>query len=306
MTDALDAISEGHQLIDALGGPPSALVELDHNAAAILTFTGRYGEAEELIDQLAARPTGAASDYLQVLKMEIAIARGDQPAFMAVLNRLRDRPASPRLGTTMQACRAEYALWGHDPTSAARHVERGFGLLTPESSYEAGEARLVAAGLRAIADYRSSVSFGSGALISEPLPEQWWDDFLGVLESRLAALRAAPGSDPEVVAYVLTASAERDRLLHQERAVVWTEARKAWQRAPAALSGGVYLFAGRRCGMRSGHRDRASRSLQASFQIAAQLISAPLLDEVRQMSIRSRLNIISPRRPLPRCLQSMT
>jgi predicted ATPase len=61
LTDALDVISEGHQLINALDGPPSAFVELDHNAAAILTYTGRYSEAEELIDKITARPAGAAS-----------------------------------------------------------------------------------------------------------------------------------------------------------------------------------------------------------------------------------------------------
>jgi transcriptional regulator with XRE-family HTH domain/tetratricopeptide (TPR) repeat protein len=292
LTDALDAIDEGHQLIDALGGPPSALVELDHNAAAILTYTGRYGEAEELIDKLAARPAGAASDYLQILKMEIAIARGDEPAFTAVLNRLRDRPASLRFGTTMQACRAEQALWGHDPVSAARHVERGLGLLTPESSYNAGEARLITAGLRALADYQSGLNAGRGVAISEPLPALWQGDFLRELESRMASLRAKSSPDPEVVAYVLTASAERDRLLCEERVAVWDEARKAWQRAQQPYREAYACLRAADAALRSGHRDHASSSLQACFEIAVRLTSAPLLNEARQMSVRSGLNII--------------
>jgi DNA-binding CsgD family transcriptional regulator len=296
LTDALDAISEGHQLINTLDGPPSAFVELDHNTAAILTYTGRYGEAEELIDKLTARPAGAASDYLQILKLEIATAQGNQPVFTAVLNRLRDRPASPRLSTTIQACRAEHSLWSHDPTAAARQVDRGLSLLTPESSYEAGEARLVAAGLRAIADYQSgSGSTGTGA--SEPLPAPWWDEFLWALESRLASLRAASGSDPEVIAYVRTATAERDRLLHQERAANWTEARKAWHQAQQPYREAYVYLRGADAALRSGHRDRASRSLQAGFQIAAELNLAPLVAEVRQMSLRSRLNIVESATP---------
>ena len=297
LTDALDAISEGHQLIDALGGPPSALVELDHNAAAILTYTGRYDEAAQLIDRLAARPAGAASDYLQILKMEIAIARGDQAAFAAVLERLRERPASPRFGTTVHACRAEHALWGQNPTAAARQVQLGLGLLSQESSYDAGHARLTAAGLRAAADYRANLTSGDSTVISEPLSEQWWDDFLDELQSRLALLQAASISDPEVVAYVLTASAERDRLLHQERAGIWTEARKAWQRAQQPYREAYAYLRAADAALRSGHRDRASRSLQASFQISQRLKSTPLLDEIRRMSVRSRLNIIESAAP---------
>jgi DNA-binding NarL/FixJ family response regulator len=302
LTDALDVISEGHQLINALDGPPSAFVELDHNAAAILTYTGRYSEAEELIDKITARPAGAASDYLQVLKLEIATAQGNQPVFTVVLNRLRDRPASPRLGTTIQACRAEHSLWGHDPTAAARHVDRGFSFLTPESSYDVGEARLVAAGLRAVADFRSGPSPGGGTAASEPQPPQWWDEFLWALESRLAFLRAAPGSDPEVIAYMLTASAERDRLLHQERAAIWTEARRAWQRAQQPYREAYIYLRATDAALRSGHRDRASRSLQACFQIAGQLMLTPLIGEVRQISLRSRLNIaesVTPAAAMP-------
>ena len=290
-TEALAAISEGHQLIQALGGPPSVLVELDHNAAAILTHTGRYDEAARLLEQLSALPAGSAADYLLVLRLEIAVARGERDALGEALGRLRELPTSPRLTSTIRACQAEHALWDHDPVSAARHVNLAFGALDPASAYEAGEARLLAAGLRAVADYHSIPASTADLPGHDLAPIQWWDEFARQMAARLGSLRTAATSDPEVIGYTLTATAEQDRVLRRDQAAAWTEARKAWQRAQQPYREAYAYLRSAEVALRGGHRDRAGRSIQACLSISTRLGSAPLVIEARSIATRSRLEI---------------
>ena len=288
-TEALAAISEGHQLIQALGGPPSALVELDHNAAAILTYTGRYEEAARLLEQLSALPAGSAADYLLVLRLEIAVARGEREALGKVLGRLRELPTSPRLTSTIRACEAEQALWDHDPASAARQVNLGFRALDPASAYEAGEARLLAAGLRAIADYHSTPASTADPPGHDPAPSQWWDELARQMADRLASLRTTAASDPEVIGYILTAMAEQDRILRRDQATAWTEARKAWQRAQQPYREAYVYLRSAEVALRGGHRDRAGRSIQVCLSISTRLGLIPLIAEARSIATRSRL-----------------
>jgi DNA-binding CsgD family transcriptional regulator/tetratricopeptide (TPR) repeat protein len=290
-TEALAVISEGHQLIQSLGGPPSALVELDHNAAAIYTHTGRYDEAARLIEQLSVLPAGSATDYLPELQLEIAVARGERDALKEALGRLRELPTSPRLTSTIRSCQAEQALWDHDPASAARHVDLAFDALDPASAYEAGEARLLAAGLRALADYHSSPASTADSPSRELMPIQWWDEFARQMAARLASLRAAATADPEVIGYTLTATAEQDRILRRDQAAVWTEARKAWQRAQQPYREAYTYLRSAEVALRSGHRDRAARSVQACLNISIQLGLAPLTWEARSITTRARLAV---------------
>lgn len=297
-TEALTAISEGHQLIQTLGGPPSALVELDHNEAAILTYTGRYEEAARLLEQLSALPAGSAADYLLVLRLEIAVARGEREVVGEALRRLRELPTSTRLTSTIRACQAEQALWDHDPVTAARHVNLAFGALDPASAYEAGEARLLAAGLRAVADYRSIPASTADPLGHDPASIQWWDAFARQMAARLASLRTVATSDPEVIGYTLTAATEQDRILRRDQAAAWTEARKAWQRAQQPYREAYVYLRSAEVALRGGHRDRAGRSVQASLSISTRLGLAPLITEARSMATRSRLEIITGPAPV--------
>jgi DNA-binding NarL/FixJ family response regulator len=150
---------------------------------------------------------------------------------------------------------------------------------------------LLAAGLRALADYHSIPASTADWPGRDPAPIQRWNEFARKMAASLASLAAAATSDPEVIAYTLTATAEQDRVLRRDRAGAWSEARKAWQRAQQPYREAYTCLRSAEVALRGGHRDRAARSIQACLSISTRLGSTPLIMEARSIVMRSRLKI---------------
>jgi DNA-binding CsgD family transcriptional regulator len=280
--EATDAITEGRALVRELGGHPSALSDLEHNAAAIYVATGRYDDALQLIDELTERPAGAMSDYLKVLRLEVAVARGDSAAAQPLLATLHERQVSPRLVTTIFACESELQLWQDDPARGALLASSGLVTLTDDSAYDAGAARLVAAGFRSLADLAARPPRSAEPqLVSAP----WCEAFRRDLAARHADLEKRIGADPEVDAFVQTARAEQSR----DQPDDWLLARQCWARAQQPYREGYALLRIAEARLRDARRDQALRALQAGSEIAERLGSAPLREQVRRIAVVGRL-----------------
>ena len=283
--EAVEAIAEGRALISDLGGALSTLADLDHNIVAIHVATGHYDDALRLIDELAARPVGAMASYLLVLRLEVAVARGDTTQARSLADALREQQAGPRLVTTVEACEAEMDLWQDNHARAAARVSSGLAALSAESDYVLGCARLVATGFRALADQAAAPRRPGAPAGPPPLAAA----FTGELEQRLAWLMTRAGSEPEADAFILTAQAEQSRL-RPKQGSEWREARDAWAQArrPYREAYAVLRLAEKE--LRQGHRDRAGSMLRTAGRIARELGAQPLADQVRRTAQAARLD----------------
>ena len=296
--EAVRAIDEGCSLIRDLDGPASALAQLEHNKVAILTATGRYREAMTMLDRLMADPAGAMSDYLLVLRLEIAVARGEAATFADLTTLLRQRQTSPRLAMTVFACEAEHELWQGNPERAASLSQSGLAVLGPDSSYDAGAARLAAAGMRALVNRKRRRS-------ADDAQQRWWDAFAADVDKRLEVLGHTASDEIEVAAYRLTAEADRASTVGQSPGPLWRQARTAWVQAKQPYREAYTLLRLTELALRAGHRERAARSLASCVEIGERLESGPVLEEAARLAAAGRLDeLLAQARHVPQAAEA--
>jgi DNA-binding CsgD family transcriptional regulator len=173
-------------------------------------------------------------------------------------------------------------------------VRTGLDAVAPESSYDAGVARLTAAGFRALAERRRR---GSARRPGDDEPAEWWDGLATELDVRLASVREGTTSDPEVEAYVRTAEAEAaTRAPSAGR--MWRDARASWLRAQQPYREAYALLRIAQAALRSSHRDRAVPPLRACIEIAASLGATPLLQQAQETAIAARIGDDVARKPV--------
>ena len=102
--------ASGRRAARSLGAPAALTSVLDNNTAAVLTATGRWAEAGQLLAELIGESRANVTRYLQLLQLELAVGRGERDSAEELATTLRKSPEDPRLLGPLHACLAEQAL----------------------------------------------------------------------------------------------------------------------------------------------------------------------------------------------------
>ena len=271
-TEALEVAREGRTVADSLDAPPALTSTLDNNVAAVLTWTGQWAEADQLLAELVGESPANATHYLQLLQLELAVGRGDSERAASLAAALAKAPPDPGLAGPMRACLAEQALDAGNLAAAAGEVLDGLAALAG-TGWAEEEIRLLAAGARVAAD------IAARAAADQPghLPEEW-DRMAGTVADRARAITDADGpGQPAIAAFGVLAAAEYARQNRTDDPATWRTAGDAWRVAGQPYREAYAHLREAQAAARAGQRDRAARAVAAGVSLAGQLPSGPLL-----------------------------
>ena len=282
-TEALQVAGAGRQAARALDAPPALTSVLDNNTVAVLTATGRWTEAGHLLAELTGE-SAAYGQYLDLLRLELAVGQGDDQRAEALAARLEKAPEDPRLTGPLRACLAEHALHHGDLAAAASQVLDGLAALEGADLAE-DEVRLLGAGARVAADLAMLPE------VARPsdLAELWPATAAGFAGRAQAIVAADGGRQPGVAAFGRLTAAEEARRLDTGDRAAWRAVASAWQAASQPYREGYARLREAEAAARAGRRDQAARALAAGQALAADLPSAPLLRLAGELARRARL-----------------
>lgn len=281
--EALEVARQGRRAARGLGAPPMLTAVLDNNTAAVLVATGQWAEADQLLAELVGEAVPNVRRYLQLLQLELAVARGEHRCAAELAGTLANAPDDPRLTGPLHACLAEQALGAGDVATATDEVLRGLALLSGGLLAEE-EIRLLADGARAAADL---------ALLPAPMrprdlaPD--WGPSATAFADRSGAVVERYGGEPVVAAFGLLVRAEQARGRKADDRALWRSVADAWRAADQPYREAYARLREAETAIRAGRRDQAERALTACLSLADPLGTAPLLRLAREVSERSRL-----------------
>jgi DNA-binding CsgD family transcriptional regulator len=283
-TEALDVARRGREAAHSLAAPPGLTWVLDNNTAAVLTATGRWAEADQLLAELAGESEANVTRYLQLLQLELAVGRGERERAEELATALRKSPEDPRLYGPLHACLAEQALNAGDLATAAGEVLDGLTALTGAALAEE-EIRLLAAGVRVSAELASLPGAARPGNIAAG-----WEPVAAGLADRARTITDEHGDEQAVVAaFGALVAAEDARRGGGDSRALWRAVADAWR-----LLGQPYREAYARlreagAAVRAGRREQAARALAACEDLAGRLPSPPLLALAGELARRARL-----------------
>ena len=284
-TEALQVAGAGRQAARALDAPPALTSVLDNNTVAVLTATGRWTEAGQLLAELTGE-SAAYVQYLDLLRLELAVGQGDDQRAEALAARLEKAPEDPRLTGPLRACLAEHALHHGDLAAAASQVLDGLAALEGADLAE-DEIRLLAAGARVAADLAALPEVARPSDLAE-----LWPAAAARFAGRAQAIVAADGGrQPGVAAFGRLTAAEEARRLGTGDRAAWRAVASAWQAASQPYREGYARLREAEAAARAGRRDQAARALAAGQALAGDLPSAPLLRLAGELARRARLTV---------------
>jgi DNA-binding CsgD family transcriptional regulator len=281
--EALEVAGQGRRAAHSLGAPPALTAVLDNNTAAVLVATGRWREADRLLADLVGTSAPHITRYLQLLQLELAVARGETRRSAELAALLAGAPDDPRLTGPLHACLAEQALGAGDLATAADEVLRGLALLGDGGLAEE-QARLLADGARVAADL---------ALLPGPMrPRELatgWEPAAGTFPDRARLVAEQHGDEPVVAAFGALAAAEHARGAKADDRAAWRAVADAWRAADQPYREAYTRLREGETAIRAGRRDQAERALTACLSLAGPLAAAPLIQRAREASKRGRL-----------------
>jgi DNA-binding CsgD family transcriptional regulator len=281
--EALEVAQGGRQAARALDAPPALTWVLDNNTAAVLTTTGRWAEADQLLADLIGESAASVTRYLQLLQLELAVGRGDSERAAETATRLVKSPPDPRLIGPLRACLAEQALNAGDLATAADEVAEGLEALKDAALAEE-EIRLLAAGTRVCADLAS--------LPAPARPREFaagWAPLAATFADRSMAIAGRHAGQPEVAAFGGLVAAEHARWHGRDDRATWRAVAEAWQVAGQPYREAYARLREAEAAARAGRREQAVRALAACESLARQLPAAPLLALAGDLGRRARL-----------------
>jgi DNA-binding CsgD family transcriptional regulator len=283
-TEALDVARGGRRAARRLGAPPGLMWILDNNTAAVLTATGRWAEADQLLADLIGESQANATPYLQLLQLELAVGRGERERAEELATALRKSPEDPRLLGPLHACLAEQALNVGDLATAADEVLDGLAALRGAALPEE-EIRLLAAGTRASADLASLPSAARPVNIAPS-----WEPATASLAERGREIADEHGrGQPVIAAFGALVAAENLRRDGSDNRATWRAVADAWQLLGLPYREAYARLREAAAAVRAGRREQAARALAACESLAGQLPSAPLLAMGGDLARRARL-----------------
>lgn len=290
-TEALEVAAEGRQAARSLGAPPALTSVLDNNTAAVLTWTGRWAEADRLLAELIGE-SAAYLSYLELMRLELAVGRGDKQRAESLAASLEKAPQDPRLTGPLRACLAEQALNSLDLAAATGSVLDGLAALEGADLAEE-EIRLLAAGARAAADLEALPEAARPRDIAE-----LWEPTAATFAARAAAIVAADGGRwPAVGAFGLLTAAEQARREGTDDRATWRGVAESWHATSQPYRESYARLREAEAAARAGRRGQAERALAAAQALARELPSAPLLGLAADLARRARLTAPDPAKP---------
>ena len=280
-SEALDVARDGRLAARGMNLPSTLTAVLDNNTAAVLVATGRWAEADELLAALVGESVSHVARYLDLLRLELAVGRGNHQEATALASALADAPDGPRLTGPLHACLAEQALLEGAFPRAARHVLDGLTVLKGGMLAEE-EMRLLAAGAWLQGDL--------AALPASARPRDMpvdWDEMAAGLADRACAIVA--DVEPVVVAFGKLITAELGRGDRTGQRAAWRAVASAWQHAGQPYREAYARLREAEAAARSGRRDQAARALAACTRLASDLKAAPLLRLAETLGRQARL-----------------
>ena len=283
-TEALEVAREGRDTARSLDTPTALTSVLDNNSAAILTATGRWAEADQLLAELVGQSAGNATRYLRLRQLELAVGRGDGQRVADLATALGKSLDDPRLTGPLHACLAEQALNIGDLAAAAAEVLDGLAALAG-AALPGEEIRLLAIGTRAAAEIASL----PGPARPGMLPDDW-DQAEATFTRRASAIAGQHGTgEPEVAAFGVLVAAEQARVQGTDTRAMWHAAADAWRAAGQPYREAYARLREADAAVRAGRREQATRALAACEALAGPLPAAPLLALARDLARRARL-----------------
>jgi DNA-binding CsgD family transcriptional regulator len=292
--EALEVARNGRRAARSLGAPAALTSVLDNNTAAVLTATGRWAEAGQLLAELIGESRANVTRYLQLLQLELAVGRGERDSAEELATTLRKSPEDPRLLGPLHACLAEQALNAGDLATAADEVLQGLAALKGAALAEE-EIRLLAAGARVSADLTALPS----AARPGKLTASWEAASASQAGRALAITSEHGGRQPEVAAFGALAAAESARQHGHDNRATWRAVADAWQALGQPYREAYARLREAGAAVRAGRREQAARALAACTSLAGQLPAPPLLSLAGELARRARLGdpVSSPAAP---------
>ena len=282
--EALEVARNGRRAARSLGAPAALTSVLDNNTAAVLTVTGRWAEADQLLAELIGESRANVTRYLQLLQLELAVGRGERDSVEELATTLRKSPEDPRLLGPLHACLAEQALNAGDLATAADEVLQGLAALKGAALAEE-EIRLLAAGARVSADLTALPSAAQPGKVAAS-----WEVASASQADRARAITSEHGGrQPEVAAFGALAAAESARQHGHDSRATWRAVAEAWQALGQPYREAYARLREAGAAVRAGRREQAARALAACASLAGQLPAPPLLSLAGELARRARL-----------------
>jgi DNA-binding CsgD family transcriptional regulator len=283
-TEALAVARDGREAAALLDTPTALTSVLDNNTAAVLIYTGRWQEADQLLAELVGQSSGNATRYLQLRQLELAVGRGEHQRAADLAGALGKLAEDPRILGPLHACLAEQALYAGDLAAAADEVLDGLAALAG-AALPADEIRLLAAGARVAADL---------ALLPVPArPAELGDDWAQAAATFADRARVITephsGEHHEVAPFGVLVAAERAREHGTGSRATWRAVADAWHVASQPYREAYARLREAEAAARAGRRDQAARALAACEALARPLAAEPLLALAAELARRARL-----------------
>jgi DNA-binding CsgD family transcriptional regulator len=283
-TDALDAAKDGQRAASSLGAPPGLTAVLDNNTAAVLTATGRWEEAERLLTDLIPESSASMTRYLQLLLLEMAVARGEAERSAELAATLQKSPEDRRIIGALHAFLAEQALYAGDLSAAVSQLADGLAVLHGAELAEE-EIRLLAIGGWAAADLAAR----PGSARPSDLDARW-RSLEGTLAGRAQDIAARHGpAQPEVAAFGALAAAEHARKERRDDRATWRLVAEAWNGAGQPYREAYARLREAEAAARAGRKEQSARALAACETIAVGLRAEPLRRLAADLAHRARI-----------------
>ena len=254
---------------------------------------GRADEAERLADEaIELRPGGLAEGLAHGTRALVDVARGAAPAARERFAAARERlgaGASITWTGPIDAGAAELELWERRPAAARDTVARALAR-AEGAEYAFVTARATWIGTRAEADLAEMAR----ALPDAPPAHEARARAAALcdrLDAQIAAEERGGSPAPELLLYRALCAGERTRLAGEPDPAAWapTGARADALGMPAAAAYARWREA--EAALTLGLRDAAVTPLRAAAAVAAALGAQPLLDEIRVLARRGRVEL---------------
>jgi DNA-binding CsgD family transcriptional regulator/tetratricopeptide (TPR) repeat protein len=264
--------------------PPHAMIALG-NAAEALTLTGRWPEADRLLDDgLARRPNPYETVGLIGYQARLRLLLGDRTDAARLLDQVRTRSAGltdPDLHVDIHLLAAELALDAGDLTAAREAVDAALAALEDvEEDQPQFPVLTVAARIEAEA--------GQVPGLGDPDRVQRFRDLVGQLVGRTTELQAHARLEGAFC------QAELARVDGVDDRAAWRLATEQAELLERPYDKAYALFRLGEAEVRARRRDQAGRALADAHRIATGLGAAALAERVEQTARRVRVTLDPP------------
>jgi DNA-binding CsgD family transcriptional regulator/tetratricopeptide (TPR) repeat protein len=284
--EALEVARDGRQAARSLDAPATLTAVLDNNTAAVLVATGRWAEADQLLADLVGESVAHVTSYLDLLRLELAVGKGEQQRAAELADILAKSPGDPRVTGPVHACLAEQALLTGDLAPAADEVLEGLAVLGGGGLGEE-EIRLLAAGAWVAADLAALPA----ATRPRDITARWEPAARTFADRARLIVSEQAGTQPVIAAFGTLVSAELARSRAADERATWRGVAGAWQVAGQPYREAYARLREAEAAIRTARRDQAARALGACVALASELPSDPLLRLADALARRARLPV---------------